>query len=62
MKQLLLVWALVCLLYFGWRYAPPRAKFFAWQFVKAHAFWLIAIIGTIIGALFWQSGTSTKLF
>lgn len=62
MRQLILVWAFVCVAYFGWRYMPPRPKFFVWQFIKEHAFWVIAIFGSIVGFLFWQAGTSTKLF
>ncbi|MFM7008053.1 MAG: hypothetical protein ACKO0Z_01765 [Betaproteobacteria bacterium] len=62
MKQLFFAWVVVCAVYFTWRYAPPRLKFFAWQFIKTHAFWVIAILGSLIAFLVWQSATATKLF
>lgn len=62
MKQIILAWALLVTAYFGWRYLPPRPKFFAQQFIKTHAFWVIAFFGAIIGVLLWQAGTTTKLF
>jgi hypothetical protein len=62
MRQLIFAWAFVCLLYFVWRYAPARPKFFVLRFIQEHAFWVIAIFGTFVGFLVWQANTSTKLF
>lgn len=62
MKQLIAAWVCVTLVYFAWRYAPPRPKFFVWQFIKANAFWVITIFGSLTAFLVWQSSTSTKLF
>jgi len=62
MRQLIFAWAFVCLIYFVWRYLPSRPKFFVLRFIEAHAFWVIAIFVALIGVLFWQGATSTKLF
>lgn len=62
MKQIILAWVLLAAAYFGWRYLPPRPKFFARQFLKTHAVWVSAIFGLLVGFLFWQADTTTKLF
>lgn len=52
MKHLVLITILLLLAYFGWQYTPSRNKFFVKEFLKRHAFKLIAIWVALWGGVF----------